>query len=60
MMKQCYYATVHKNDYIFWKVELLSPSVQTPRALAIFCSIHMGLSIALDITVGLVAKVTSF
>ena len=38
-------------------MELLSPSVQTPRALAVFCAIHLGLSLALDITVGLVAKV---
>ena len=37
-------------------MELLSPSVQTPGALAIFCSIHLAVSLALDITVGLVSK----
>ncbi|XP_023338915.1 uncharacterized protein LOC111709480 [Eurytemora carolleeae] len=38
------------------QVELLSPSVQTPRALSIFCCVHLLISISLDITVGLVTK----
>jgi hypothetical protein len=38
------------------QVELLSPSVQTPRGLGIFCSLHICISLALDITVGLVTK----
>ena len=38
------------------QVELLSPSVQTPKALAVFCCIHIGISLALDITVGLMDK----
>jgi len=38
------------------QVELLSPSVQTPRALGIFCCLHLAISIALDLTVGLVTK----
>ena len=32
------------------QVELLSPSVQTPKALAVFCCIHLAISLALDIT----------
>ena len=38
------------------QVELLSPAVQTPRALAVFCCIHVSISLALDITVGLMSK----
>jgi len=38
------------------QVELLSPAVQTPKALAIFCCIHLAISLALDVTVGLVSK----
>ena len=38
------------------QVELLSPSVQTPKALAVFCCIHLAISLALDITVGLMTK----
>ena len=37
-------------------MELLSPSVQTPKALAVFCCIHLAISLALDITVGLMTK----
>ena len=38
------------------QVELLSPSLQTPKALAVFCCIHLAISLALDITVGLMTK----
>ena len=38
------------------QVELLSPSVQTPKALAVFCCIHLAISLALDITVGLMDR----
>ena len=38
------------------QVELLSPAVQTPRALAVFCCLHISISLALDITVGLMSK----
>jgi len=38
------------------QVELLSPAVQTPKALAVFCCIHLAISLALDVTVGLVSK----
>lgn len=38
------------------QVELLSPSVQTPRALAVFCCVHTATSLALDITVGLLDR----
>ena len=38
------------------QVELLSPAVQTPRALASFCCIHLAVSLALDVTVGLVTR----
>ena len=38
------------------QVELLSPAVQTPRALAVFCCLHVSISLALDITVGLMSK----
>ena len=44
------------NSIPFLQVELLSPSVQTPRALGIFCALHLAVSIALDVTVGLVTK----
>ncbi len=35
------------------QIELVSPSFQTPRALATFCSIHLAISLAVDFTVGL-------
>ena len=38
------------------QVELLSPSVQTPKALAVFCCIHIAISLCLDITVGLMSR----
>ena len=38
------------------QVELLSPSVQTPKALAVFCCVHLAISLALDITVGLMSS----
>ena len=38
------------------QVELLSPAVQTPKALATFCSGHLAVSLALDLTVGLLAR----
>jgi len=38
------------------QVELLSPAVQTPRALTAFCCLHLAISLALDVTVGLVTR----
>jgi len=38
------------------QVELLSPSVQTPYILAIFCGVHIFISLTLDVTVGLVVS----
>ena len=38
------------------QVELLSPTVQTPKALAGFCSLHLAVSLGLDVTVGLVTR----
>ena len=38
------------------QVELLSPTVQTPKALAGFCCLHLAVSLALDVTVGLVTR----
>lgn len=39
------------------QIELVSPSFQTPRSLALFCFIHLSISVAVDIAVGLVPSV---
>ena len=35
------------------QIELVSPAFQTPRALTIFCFLHFGLSVSVDVTIGL-------
>ena len=37
---------------LYFKVELISPTFQTPKALGGFCMIHFVISIAVDITIG--------
>lgn len=35
------------------QIELVSPGCQTPKALGIFCFIHFGLSIGVDVSIGM-------
>ena len=39
------------------QIELVSPSFQTPRSLAVFCFAHLAISVAVDIAVGLAPSV---
>ena len=39
------------------QIELVSPGFQTPRALGAFCAVHLAVSVAVDVAVGLFVQV---